>query len=179
MADREEIIALEELAEQNVGNLVGKRKKLEPETKLDEEMLDNVKSDIKGALNKLRNYLENLENSQAIKKLDSVWNYTKERLEKAKPTSEDYQKIQTKLTQFKTYLEQNEKIQKASQWAKSYKARAILLSLIAVLSTVITVKKLTETHTITPKQPPKKSKKYKTVYVKKRKAVDSDEELAD
>ena len=179
MADRvEEIELVETLGEQALANL-GKRKKTEKETKLDEEMLDNVKSDIKDGLNKLRNYLENLENSQAIKKLDSVWNYTKERLEKAKPTSQDYEKIQTKLTKFKTYLEQNEKIQKASQWAKSYKARAVLLSIIAVLSTVITVKKLTETHTITPKQPPKKNKKYKTVYVKKRKAVDSDEELQD
>jgi hypothetical protein len=177
MAEREELIELEEVGGQAIANITGKRKKTEKETKLDEEMLDNVKSDIKNALNKLRNYLEDLESSQAIKKLDSVWNYAKERLEKAKPTSEDYQKIQTKLTKFKMYLEQNEKIQKASQWAKSYKARAVLLSIIAVLSTVITVKKLTETHTITPKQPPKKNKKYKTVYVKKRKAVDSDEEL--
>lgn len=179
MAEREEIIELEELGEQVLTN-VGKRKKTEKPSKLDEEMADNVKTDIKNALNKLRNYLEDLENSQAIKKLDSVWNYTKERLEKAKPTSQDYEKIQQKLTQFKTSLEQNEKIQKASQWAKSYKARAILLSVIAVLSTVITVKKLTDTHQTIPKQTQaKKPKKYKTVYVKKRKAVDTDEELED
>jgi hypothetical protein len=179
MAEREEIIELEELGGQAIANITGKRKKTENETKLDEEMLDDVKSDIKDALNKLRNYLKELENSQAIKKLDSVWNYTKERLQKAKPTSQDYEKIQAKLTNFKMYLEQNEKIQKASQWAKSYKARAVLLSIIAVLSTVITVKKLTETHTITPKSTTKKPKKFKTVYVKKRKAVDSDEELQD